>query len=190
MIKDSIYPSVRKFRAFTVRLDGTKILELRKRLKLSLEQLANRVNISRGTLYRYEHGAIEASEENAKVLERVLKAEIRKPIDPFEERQPVSDKTMLSMLGFASVKTSHAPFDIAGKEREFVIAGEKADPRTLKKRAEVYRQISDMFHAEACFILSNSARAVGGIPVISPKELSAFKRAKELLDAIEERKEN
>ena len=189
MIEEEEFPKMRKFREMLVDIDEGKMARRREELKLSLEELARRSGISKDTLYRYEHGRIYASEENAKKIEEVLGMELRKFIDPFKGRQKfVSEDTLLSMLGFESVRMKTAPFNILGKERRLLFAGEEADKRTMTKRAEVYSGIMDAFGSGSCFILNKYAKdSIAGIPVVRKKEIKEISKARELMKLIEER---
>lgn len=182
-------PRMRKFRELLVDIDEEKMARARERLNLSLEELAKKSGISKETLYRYEHGRIYASEENARKIEEVLGMELRKFIDPFGARQKfVAEETLISMLGFESVKTRTAPFDIVGRERKLLFAGEEADRRTMAKRAEVYSGIMDAFGSGSCFILNKYSKdSIAGIPVVRKKEIREIRKARELMKLIEER---
>jgi len=182
-------PRMRKFRELLVDIDERKMASRREELKLSLEELARKSGISKDTLYRYEHGKIYASEENARKIEEILGMELRKFIDPFKGRQKfVSEDTLLSILGFESVKTETAPFDILGRERKLLFAGEEADRRTMAKRAGIYSNIMDAFGSGSCFILNRYSKdSIAGIPVVRREEIREIRKARELMKLIEER---
>lgn len=182
-------PTARKRREMLVDIDSEKMVRRRGEMKLSLEELARKSGISKETLYRYEHGRMYASEENARRIEEVLGVELRRGIDPFGEKQKfVSEETLISMLGFESVKTKTAPFDIVGRERKLLFAGEEADRRTMRKRAEVYADVMEVFGSGSCFILNRYKKdSIAGIPVVRRDEISEIKGARELMKLIEER---
>jgi putative transcriptional regulator len=188
IVRGDELPRVRKFRELLVDIDEGKMVRARERLKLSLEELSRRSGISKDTLYRYEHGRIYASEENARKIEEVLGMDLRKFIEPFKKQKFVSDETLLSILGFESVRTKTAPFDILGKERKLLIAGEEVDRRTMAKRAGVYSDIMDVFGSGSCFILNKYSKdSIAGIPVVRKEEIKEIKKARELMKLIEER---
>jgi|GEM_PF-914158 len=184
-------PDSRKCKILSVSIDGAKLSEARRQKEYSLEDLSLKTRISKETLYRYEHEQIGASEENICKLERVLEANLRKPIDPFNRKsKPADDKTIFSFLGFKSIKAKSAPFDIAAKERKRLFAGEEADRRTMKKRARIYQHISKILESSPCFLLNDSKEdSLEGIPIIRRSELKEIKRARELLKLLEERGE-
>jgi len=189
IVEGDEFPKMRKFRELLVDIDEAKMARAREKLKLSLKELSKKSGISKDTLYRYEHGRIYASEENARKIEEILGMELRKFIDPFGGRQKfVSEDTLISMLGFESVKTKTAPFDIVGRERKLLFAGEEADRRTMAKRAEVYSDIMDAFGSGSCFILNRYSKdSIAGIPVVRKNEIKEISKARELMKLIEER---
>ena len=184
-------PESRKFKVLAVSIDGEKLSEIRREKQYSLEQLASKTKISKETLYRYEHNRTGASEENIARLERILDADLRKPIDPFAAgSKPIDERTAFSFLGFRSVKARSAPFEIAARERGNLFAGEEADRRTMKKRARIYSSISGMLESKPCFLLNKSEKdQLEGIPVVRREELKGIKKARELLKLLEERGE-
>lgn len=191
MVRDGEYPEVRQFKRLTVSIDGQRLSKMRRSLGLSLSQLSALTNISRETLYRYEHEKVEATEENADKLEQLMGTRLRKPVELFHAApESFHERTLLSFIGFESVKTRAAPFDILAREKAKLIAGEEADRRTMRKRARMYGRISEMFDSSSCFILSKSAKdTVDGIPVVRKEELKEFRKPRELFKLIEERKE-
>ncbi len=189
MIIEEDFPKVKKYRKFLVEIDGEKMARMRNERGLSLEELARISKISKETLYRYEHGKTKASEEHVKIIESVFHAEMRRAVSPFVRSPAVHERTVLSKLGFESVRARSAPFDLVAKEEaEKVVAGEQADRRTLAKRAGVYQKISDVLQSHSCFILSESKRdEIMGVPVVRKNELAELRKARELIKLIKER---
>ncbi|VVC71749.1 Helix-turn-helix [uncultured archaeon] len=186
------YPEARKFKVLAFAIDGEKLACARKKRKVGIASLAESAGISRGTISRYERGETGASEENIDKLESVLGDGLRKPINPFLQpgSRPFDEKTAFSFLGFRSVKAKSAPFDIAARQKKRLFAGEEADRRTMRKRAEIYANISGMLDSLPCFLLSESREnSIAGIPVIRMKELREIRRAGELLKLLQERSE-
>ena len=61
----------------------------------------------------------------------------------------------------------------------------------MVKRAETYKRISGIFESYSCFLVQSSKGkdSFAGVPVIREEELSGFKKARELLKLIKERRE-
>jgi putative transcriptional regulator len=188
-ILEGVFPSERKFKALSVSIDGGRLAAARMDAGITLDALAEKAGISRETLWRYEHGRMGASEENAECLERILGVELRMPLNPFEFRGvSIRERTILSPVGFESVRAKSAPFELAAKERSKVIAGEEADKRTMGKRAVAYGKISEMLDSSACFLLKESAKdSIEGVPVVRKREIKEMRKPRDLLKLIEER---
>jgi len=189
MILEADFPEIRKYRKLLVEIDGERMARMRRERGLSLEGLARILGISKETLYRYEHGKTSASEEHVKIIEGVFHADMRRPITPFARSPGMQERTVLTRLGFESVRARSAPFDLVAKEREEkVVAGEEADRRTLTKRAGIYQKIDDVLRSHSCFILGESKRdELMGVPVIRKDEIAELEKARELLKLIKER---
>ncbi|MEW6329357.1 MAG: helix-turn-helix domain-containing protein, partial [Candidatus Micrarchaeota archaeon] len=191
MIIEEDFPKVKKYKKFLVEIDGEKMARMRNERGLSLVELARISKISKETLYRYEHGKTMASEEHVKAIERLLHAEMRRPVPLFARANAVQERTVLSKLGFESVRARSAPFDLVAKEeaaKEKIVAGEQADRRTLAKRAGIYQRISEVLQSHSCFILSESKRdEILGVPVVRKGELAELRKARELIKLIKER---
>jgi len=185
------YPEARKFHVLSIPLDANALTQARKAKNLTLEKLAELADTSKGTIYRYEHNLIGASEESAETLERLLKTKLRAPINPFAKHDKAkAENTILSSLGFRSVKAKSAPFNLAAEAKGTLFAGEDADKRTMKKRADLYSKISGLLDAAPCFLLFKSEKnTIQGIPIVRKSELKELGKAKELLNLLKERSE-
>ena len=191
LIVDGTLPSERKFKVQSISVDGEKLAKARRDANLTLDELAGKAGVSRETLWRYEKGKIGASEESISQLEKILGMELRKSIGIFGKKpEHVDERTILSPVGFESVRASSAPFELAAKEKGRIIAGEEADRRTMAKRAGAYGKISGIFRSSSCFILEESARdSIGGVPVVRKREVKEMKKPRDLLKLVEEREE-
>ncbi|MDD5318021.1 MAG: helix-turn-helix domain-containing protein [Candidatus ainarchaeum sp.] len=192
-IVEGEFPEARKFKVLAFAIDSGKLAGARRKKKLKMGALAEASGISRVTLSRYERGETGASEENLEKLEGVLGTGLRKPIDPFQAPAtgaPVDEETAFSFLGFTCVKAESAPFEIAARHKRRLFAGEEADRRTMKKRAEIYANISGMLDSLPCFLLAESkANQINGIPVLRVGELKRIREERELLKLLQERSE-
>jgi len=191
MIECGELPGARKLNVLTINVDGKALARARGKAGLSLEELSKKTGVSKDTIYRYEHERVKGTENNIKKIEEVLRASIRKELDPFSEQLGVVDeKTALSFVGFESVRTHSAPFQVIGKKKESLLAGENSDRRTMKKRAVIYKSIDEVMHSSSCFLVEQSATdSISGVPVVRRSELDEIKRPKKLLKLLEERSE-
>lgn len=183
-------PEKRKFRRLGVRIDEEKLVDRRRELNLTLEELADRVGVAKKTLYRYEHGMTLAEEDNVKKLERELGVGLRKGIDPLTRSEP---DRVFEFHGFDAIETRAAPFQVLGKEKkrkDKMLMGKEADRRTMLKRADTYKRISTIFESYSCFLMKSSGKdSLAGVPVVREEELRGLKKARELIKLIEERAE-
>lgn len=188
MVVEESYPNMKMVKRLVVNIDGRKMAERRRELNMTLKALSKLSEISIDTLYRYEHGRTGASVENIRKIERILGTDVRKPFELFVEVQKETDRTILSDLGFESVRTTAAPFEVAGKKREKLILGEDADRRTLIKRAKLYKEMEGVLKSSSCFLLCESKKdSMEGIPIVRRKELEELEDARELMKLIKER---
>ncbi|MFX1518712.1 MAG: transcriptional regulator [Promethearchaeota archaeon] len=190
---------------------GETLRERREEEKLSRAQLAKNVGVSERTIYEYERGTMDATQENLLKLEELLdidlgapvnlleynfgqvKKQIPEKIDDFE--QAIQEK--LLEIGFEVLWTECTPFDAVTQEKEttnktrrLIIAGvgHKSE-RNIKKRVQITRSISDITRKIAMFVLEGSStKNIEGVPIIRNKELSQFETPNELKREIRKRK--
>ena len=185
-------PGARKLNVLTINIDGKALARERNKAGLSLEELSRKTGVSKDTIYRYEHERVKGTEQNIGKIEKVLRASIRKELDPFKDKIPgvVDENTALSFVGFKSVRTHSAPFQVIGKRKESILAGETSDRRTMKKRAVIYKNIDEVMNSSSCFLVEQSSTdTISGVPVVRRSELDEIKRPKKLLKLLEERSE-
>ncbi|MFX1452048.1 MAG: helix-turn-helix domain-containing protein [Promethearchaeota archaeon] len=68
---------------FFVKINESKFESERSELELSLSELAEKVGVSRKTIYSYEHGKMDTSLEIYKKLKKFFSSKINKPIEIF-----------------------------------------------------------------------------------------------------------
>lgn len=114
-----------------VKLNSEKLKKARVERGLSLGELAQRIGVTRRTVYEYERGNIDATFEVAVRLEEVLDADVVESasraiqelkIDVEKEGRPSGDETIASIcrvlerIGFETWIFRKTPFDIAAKK--------------------------------------------------------------------------
>jgi putative transcriptional regulator len=188
---------------------GETLREKREDENLSRAQLAKKVGVSERTIYEYERGTMDATQENLRRLEKILDIDLGVPInlltydidtihkqiptkiDDFE--QDIQDR--LLEIGFEVFWTECTPFDAVTRETEtemiqkLIIAGvgHKSE-KNIKKRVQITRDIAEITRKIAMFVLEGSSiKNIEGVPIIHDKELSRFETAKELKKAIKKR---
>ncbi len=212
MVVDEVYPEVLADRGgYYVPIDGNVIKEIREKENLSLKDLANIAHVSRETIYKYEHGIVRACPETAMILEDILNMKITLSINIFKtpELIPESDNKILKdtqepkelvKLGFGVITTQRTPFDAIAqanfthseKDKTMLTNLEKKrNKQVLKKMAVNVKDLSDVTHSEAVFILENkrNMECIEGIPVIHNWEMDEIENCREFLRILKEKKE-
>jgi putative transcriptional regulator len=202
----SIFPIIFSSRGgYYVKIDGRLLRNIRKERKLSLGAVAERVGVSRRTIYNYEKNAGGATFETALKLEEFLDESLAMPLNIFEvpkvirEVEPWFESELersilekLSDIGFQVYPVRKAPFNALTVEKEKVMLTKvaRAKLRDLWRRARLLRSISRTTKASAFFVV-DSEKGVGqnleGIPVVGRGELNGIEDSEELLERLSEK---
>lgn len=190
---------------YYVRLDGDAIRQRRQKLGLSVGKLAERLKISRRTLYGYEKGMAKASVSAAYSLEWVLGIPVVQPIDIFQPAPPNSGffaaarriiknqflQRVLKMLArchFTVAATGKAPFDFIAqstKDRVNIIGGvSQKNEKNLDQRAEEIVSVSEVIRAQPVFITDGKLIPYNNIPLIHPEELEEIRLPEDLISKL------
>jgi len=209
MVVDEIYPDILADRGgYYVPIDGNIIKEIREKENLSLKDLADIAHVSRETIYKYEHGIVRACPETAMILEDILNIKITLSINIFKTPELTSERNNISAqepkelvkLGFGVINTQRTPFDVIARanfnpsENENTLLtnlDKKRNNQVLKKMAVNVKDLSDVTHSEAVFILENkrNMECIEGIPVIHTGEMDEIENCREFLRILKEKKE-
>jgi len=113
-----------------VRIDGTRMRQMRLERGISLGSLASDLGVSRRTISKYEVEDMDTSVDVALKLEEFFQQELIVPVDPFhsgpsvDEKQAVTDDDILRLLldiGFEVVPTAQAPFNAITRTEDMVV---------------------------------------------------------------------
>jgi putative transcriptional regulator len=209
IIYEEIYPEIFADRGgYFVKIDGKILKEIRESRDLSLKDLADRVHVSRETIYKYEHGMVRACPETAIMLENVLKTKIILSIDLFKTPESESEEitnnapNKLVELGFGIIPTSRTPFDALAKtnlqpfnkenENALITNMEKnRSHRVLRKMAIDVKDLAGITGVDAVFLFESRKNfsCIEGIPVIQNSEIEEMQTSSEFLDTVKERRE-
>ncbi len=180
-----------------VEIDPNRMKELRSEKGISMKQLAEKIDSTVESVYRYEHGA-KASLLTAEKIEKILEGDLVKEIDLFEsepeefgEEEP-EDETLLKLksLGSKISVFSRAPFRAISSRKESILV-EKAGSKTeIKKKSIELDKARKPFNSYSILISKKiPARQIGQTPVIEEEELSSLSRFRELIELIREREQ-
>ena len=189
---------------YYVRVDGSRIRELRHELGLSISKLGAMVGVSRRTLYGYERGMARASVSAAYELGKILGVPIAKAVDVFERalsfphfNDPPSENCedtgnrllrfivrKLTKLNIKVLPMNRTPFDFTAEcpEAELKIVGgvfEKKD-RRAKERMDEIVSLSKLVEARPLLLGEERIACTDDIVFLEHGELARIKDRKEL----------
>ena len=191
-------PTVRYFKGRNiVELDFDKLRESRKKLGLSQEELAEKVDITSESIHRYERGQ-PGSLEIAEKLEKQLNARLVKGIDIFGNRtfdekifESRLDDEMLEKvrkLGLDIALFGHSPFEAySGYEEPLFISRGERGVEIARKAVEM-EKAGKVIRGRGVILASDFQKdIVGNTPVVSSDELSTMSRKKDLFELLKKK---
>ncbi len=202
LIVEGIYPMVYSAPGgYYVKLDGKKIKEIRKKLGLSLGEVAKMLGVSRRLIKKYEEG-MDASIENAIKLVEILGSFVIKSVNVFDfkideeikERKVEFSKTeekiieQLKDIGVRVYPIKHAPFDVISKtEEESILTGVK-QVKEIEKRALILGRLSQVLDTKAAYIVDKKIkREVKSVVFLMKDELETISSPKDFISLLNEK---
>ncbi len=168
-----------------VKIDESRLRELRKIGNKRLADLAKEAKISRSTLYKHERHSSYAAIGTVSRLERILNGSIRSESELLEIRKVTLDSIELESTGMQALRLHSAPFDIVAKKKNYYEISLDANSRTLAKRAAFFSAIRETFDNNYPFFLSSRKHGkIEGVPVVEKKEMRIIDSEEELLDLV------
>jgi putative transcriptional regulator len=189
---------------FYTRINGELLRKVREEWGISLGELASIAGVSRKAIQMYEEG-MSAEVNVAIALEEYLQVPLIEPLDPFVytpkerfelERFDLLDDfdrkviEFLGSMGYQIFPTMKCPFDaLTEKERDVLLTNIGEYSRSLAKKAEIVREVSDIAEQEAVIFLRREVRRteLKGVPIITLEELESIS-FEDLINLIQERK--
>lgn len=202
ILKGKEAPKIYSIRGnYCVKIDPEALVNLRKKLDLTQKKLAQKLEVSKQSVYRYERNG-KISLEIAQKIEKKFGEDVlsrRKLIkkvfsSPSEFKLQGKGKLTrlqklvildLERIGFKTSPT-HAPFNLvaikSGQEKIFTVVSNAS--KGLEKKTQLIQKISDLLQRpKAC--ISEKGQNLD-ILVVSPEELEKLSRAQELIDLLSE----
>ncbi len=187
---------------YYVEIDGEAVKQRRQELGLSVGEVAEKIGISRRTLYGYERGMAKASVTTAYNLLCTLGIPVAKPVDIFEatkrQRKPfmtrarqiiirnkLLQKIFKRLAGYNLVAVKKAPFDFVitvPEENMKIIGGIVNDKEaTLNQRVEEILSLSKVVQAHPILVTEGQKPSLDkDISCVKGEELSKIKRSEDL----------
>jgi len=158
-----------------VKLDGSKLKQLRTELGLSTSEIAQKVGVSRRAIFAYEKGEMDAKREIVEKLKDILDSEdfivhLEFPLRwkaPFlEEKSTIRPRSKLAKkidecftdLGFQLYWTKKAPFDALAsvlEEKVSLTGVEEPREKSLEVRIDTVDKISKIVDRRGIFMVEN-----------------------------------
>ena len=178
----------RRFMKERYTIDSAELKRVRGLYGMSMRELSEKSGISKDTIFRYERGRSGARRQSAEKLEHILGVKVSGVDENVEKLPSYSYKKLVDKLDIGFLDVS-APFDIVGKRHSRFEIARQADPRTMAKVAFFYRELLNVLPDDYRFFMvkKKSGDNLGGIPLLTQKEITKAKTERELIDLILER---
>ncbi|MFP3215072.1 MAG: helix-turn-helix domain-containing protein [Candidatus Micrarchaeota archaeon] len=187
LLDDVPQPIAAKGIGAKVRIDGTKLKEMRHINNISAEELAQKIKISKSSIYRYEHNYAYVSLEVANKINNFFKSRLDAEKEDVESNiYSNNNEMLLARTNVRALSVKRLPFNIIakGKTNYYEIASE-GDIRTLVKRAVVLKEIMETFKNNySFFVIESDKKEIMDLPVIKKDTLYNINSEAELLEII------
>ena len=170
----------------TASLVGEKLRQEREKRGYSLNELGRKIGVSGRMISRYESGESEVSVKKAAAISTALDHSVFRGINIFSmpghfELKPAGEiSRKYGALGFDSLETRQAPFDIvAKKEKELILTsvGDRANPQL--------KIFSNLLDADK-LVIFNKQKPREAVPSLMKKEFLEFESSEELVKFLRE----
>jgi len=181
-----------------VRIDGTRMRQLRLARGISLGALASELGVSRRTISKYEVEDMDTSVDVALKLEEIFEQELIQPVDPFhhetveEEKGPVTDTVLRLLLeiGFDVVPTAQAPFNAITRLGDLVVlTGVSKFSLSMVKKARLMSSLSSVARTKSVVIVDGETKleCIDETALIEKRELETIDQTREFEDLVLEK---
>ena len=181
-----------------VRIDGTRMRQLRLARGISLGALASELGVSRRTISKYEVEDMDTSVDVALKLEEIFEQELIQPVDPFhhgtveEDKGPVTDTVLRLLLeiGFDVVPTGQAPFNAITRLGDLVVlTGVSKFSQSMLKKARLMSSLSAVARTKSVVIVDGETKleCIEETALIEKRELETIDQTREFEDLVLEK---
>jgi len=181
-----------------VRIDGTRMRQLRLERGISLGALASELGVSRRTISKYEVEDMDTSVDVALKLEEIFEQELIQPVDPFhhgtveEDKGPVTDTILRLLLeiGFDVVPTGQAPFNAITRLGDLVVlTGVSKFSQSMLKKARLMSSLSAVARTKSVVIVDGETKleCIEETALIEKRELETIDQTREFEDLVLEK---
>ncbi len=181
-----------------VRIDGTRMRQLRLARGISLGALASELGVSRRTISKYEVEDMDTSVDVALKLEEIFEQELIQPVDPFhhetveEDKGPVTDTVLRLLLeiGFDVVPTGQAPFNAITRLDDLVVlTGVSKFSQSMLKKARLMSSLSTVARTKSVVIVDGETKleCIDETALIEKRELETIDQTQDFEDLVLEK---
>jgi putative transcriptional regulator len=181
-----------------VRIDGTRMRQLRLARGISLGALASELGVSRRTISKYEVEDMDTSVDVALKLEEIFEQELIQPVDPFhhetveEDKGPVTDTILRLLLeiGFDVVPTGQAPFNAITRLGDLVVlTGVSKFSQSMLKKARLMSSLSAVARTKSVVIVDGETKleCIEETVLIEKRELETIDQTRDFEDLVLEK---
>lgn len=181
-----------------VRIDGTRMRQLRLARGISLGALASELGVSRRTISKYEVEDMDTSVDVALKLEEIFEQELIQPVDPFhhgtveEDKGPVTDTILRLLLeiGFDVVPTGQAPFNAITRLGDLVVlTGVSKFSQSMLKKARLMSSLSAIARTKSVVIVDGETKleCIEETALIEKRELETIDQTRDFEDLVLEK---
>ena len=186
-----------------VRIDGTRMRQLRLERGISLGALASDLGLSRRTISKYETESMDTSVDVALRLEEIFERELIQPVDPFhsgtveEKRETATDEQvtdsilrLLLEIGFEVVPTAQAPFNAITRDEDLVVlTGVSKFSQSMLKKARLMSSLSAVAKTKSVVIVDGETKleCIEETAIIEKRELETIGQTQEFEDLVREK---
>jgi putative transcriptional regulator len=181
-----------------VRIDGTRMRQLRLARGISLGALASELGVSRRTISKYEVEDMDTSVDVALKLEEIFEQELIQPVDPFhhetveEDKGPVTDTILRLLLeiGFDVVPTGQAPFNAITRLGDLVVlTGVSKFSQSMLKKARLMSSLSAVARTKSVVIVDGETKleCIEETVLIEKRELETIDQTRDFEDLVIEK---
>ena len=181
-----------------VRIDGTRMRQLRLERGISLGALASELGVSRRTISKYEVEDMDTSVDVALKLEEIFEQELIQPVDPFhhgtveEDKGPVTDTILRLLLeiGFDVVPTGQAPFNAITRLGDLVVlTGVSKFSQSMLKKARLMSSLSAIARTKSVVIVDGETKleCIEETALIEKRELETIDQTLDFEDLVMEK---
>lgn len=194
-----IQPSVYSIRGnYCKRIKPDMLVRLRHRKKMTQHDLADKLGVSKQSVYRYESSGHVSLEIAKRLADIFLDDKLATQADIFEEVEQVMEvqtsarymsnlirrvEFFFKNIGF-STSITNAPFDMIAKEKKMIFSAISNDKKGIKRKITVLESMSEITGAYPLCITER--RVDIDTKTIKPSDLEDIKTPKQLFKVIVE----